>query len=72
MSPHQHAVKVVASAASLNEALTNALEGLTNPKGHHAQLEFHSFEVNKIGGRFDSNGAPVVQVTVEAFGAHKA
>ncbi len=69
--PHQHAVKVVATAASLPEAVSHALQGLTDSEGHHAELAFHSFEVVKIGGYFTQDGGAVVQVTVEAFGSHR-
>ena len=68
---HQHAVKVRASAASLDAAVAKALEGLTDPAGHHAGLSFHAFEVLHVGGRFDPTGWAVVDVTVEAFGTHK-
>jgi hypothetical protein len=69
--PHQHAVKVVASALSLDAALSHALAGLVDPQGHHARLAFTRFEVVKIAGVFAPDGVPSVQVTVEAFGAHR-
>lgn len=69
--PHQHVVKVVASAPSLDAALGRALEGLTDPSGHHARLSFSTFEVTRIAGSFDQSGQAVVQVSVEAIGAHR-
>jgi hypothetical protein len=69
--PHQHAVKVVSSARSLDKAVEAALQGLTDPEGHHGHLALSTFEVTKIGGHFESDGSPVVEVSVEALAAHR-
>lgn len=68
--PHQHSVKVVGSGSNLEQALSHALTGLSDPDGHYARMSFHSFEVLKLSGAFRPDGGITVQVTLEAYASH--
>ncbi len=72
---HQHVIASVGSGKNLDEAIFNAVAGLTDPKGHHAGLNFESFEVLDIKGTIShppgDHGKPGhIQVTIQAVGAH--
>jgi len=72
---HQHVVIAVGSGASIEQALFNAIAGLTDPEGHHAGLAFDTFEVQSIKGTISQkpgdHGTPNrVQVTIQATGTH--
>jgi flavin-binding protein dodecin len=72
---HQHVVMAVGSGASLDQAIFNAVAGLTDPEGHHAGLAFDAFEVQSIKGtiahKAGEHGTPNrLQVTIQAVGAH--
>jgi hypothetical protein len=74
---HQHVFATVGAGPTLDQAIFNAVAGLTDPQGHHAKLAFDAFEVVKIKGRIDhkpgDHGTPAeVQVTIEALGTHQA
>lgn len=69
--PHQHSVKVVGSGPDLEQALTHALDGLTDPDGHFSQMAFQRFELIKVDGSFAADGPRTVQVTLEAYASHK-
>ena len=69
--PHQHSVKVIASAPTLEKALSNALAGLVDPKGHYGHMSIQSFEVSRIAGKIDTDGSIAIHVTVEAYASHK-
>ena len=65
----------VGSGASIDQAIFNAVAGLTDPEGHHAGLAFDGFEVQSIKGtiahKAGEHGSPNrVQVTIQAVGAH--
>jgi len=73
---HQHVVAAVGSGANLDEAIFNAVAGLTDPQGHHASMEFDAFEVLNIKGTIarhpNDHGTPQqVKVTIQAVGSHK-
>ena len=70
-SAHQHGVKVIGTGRSVDEALSHALSGLLDPKGHQSHIAFQAFDVLKIAGTVNADGSPTVQVTVEAYGSHK-
>lgn len=72
---HQHVAVAVGSGASIEQAIFNAVAGITDPEGHHAGLEFNSFEVKTIKGTIAHNagdhGTPNrISVTIEAHGTH--
>jgi hypothetical protein len=72
---HQHIVAAVGLGANVDEAVFNAVAGLTDPQGHHASLCFDAFEVLNIKGTIDhkpgDHGTPgKLQVTIEAMGSH--
>jgi hypothetical protein len=72
---HQHVVEAVGSGASLDQAIFNAVAGLTDPEGHHAGLAFDAFEVQKIEGTIahkagDHGTVDRVRVTIRALGTH--
>jgi hypothetical protein len=69
--PHQHSVKVIGSGVNLEQALSHALGGLTDPEGHYSRMSFHSFEISRLGGAFAADGSRTVQVTLEAFASHQ-
>ena len=75
MSVHQHVVQVVAVGKTVDEAISKAVAGLTDPEGHHAELTFDSFEVLKITGtishkpsEYGSTGH--IRVLLQAMGSH--
>jgi hypothetical protein len=47
---HQHVVMAVGSGGNIEQAIFNAVAGLTDPKGHHGGLTFDAFEVLNIKG----------------------
>lgn len=72
---HQHVVAAVGTGASVDEAIFNAIAGLTDPQGHHASLTFDAFEVLNVKGTIahkpGDHGTPgQVQVTIQAVGSH--
>ena len=72
---HQHVVMAVGSGQNLDQAIFNAVAGMTDPKGHHSSLTFDAFEVVKINGTIShkpgDHGAPAhLQVTLQAIGSH--
>ncbi len=69
--PHQHSVKVIGSGTNLEQALSHALAGLTDPQGHYSRMAFQSFEVLRVGGAFAADGSKTVHVTLEAYASHK-
>ena len=73
---HQHVAVVVGSGETIDQAIFNAIAGLTDPKGHHAGLTFDSFEVVHIRGgiahKAGEHGVPSrVKVTIQAAGIHQ-
>ena len=73
---HQHIVMAVGSGESIDQAIFNAVAGLTDPQGHHAHLTFDAFEVLNIKGdiahKAGEHGTPErVTVTVQAVGSHE-
>jgi len=69
--PHQHSVKVIGSGVNLEQALSHALAGLTDPEGHYSRMSFQSFEVIKLAGTIAPDGIRTVLVTLEAYASHK-
>jgi len=72
---HQHVVAASGWGANVDEAIFNAVAGITDPQGHHAGLVFNSFEVLNIKGAIahepGEHGTPGrVQVTIQALGSH--
>lgn len=72
---HQHVVAAAGTGATLDEAIFNAIAGLTDPQGHHGALTFNAFEVLSIKGTIahapGDHGTPErIQVTVQALGTH--
>jgi hypothetical protein len=72
---HQHVAEAVGSGASFDQAIFNAVAGLTDPDGHNATLAFNSFEVREIKGTIahkpGDHGTPDrIQVTIRALGTH--
>jgi hypothetical protein len=60
---------------SIDQAIFNAVAGLTDPQGHHSGLAFDAFEVVNIKGTIaqkpGDHGTPErVQVTIQALGTH--
>jgi hypothetical protein len=73
---HQHVVMASGSGKNLDEAIFNAVAGLTDPKEHHSALTFDAFEVVKVKGTIahkqGEHGTPnKVQVLIQALGAHE-
>ena len=72
---HQHVVMAVGRGANIDEAIFNAVAGVSDPQGHHPGLKFESFRVEEIEGTISykpgDHGTPTyVQVTIQAIGAH--
>ena len=72
---HHHIARASAAGATLEEAIFNAVAGLTDPKGHHPGLTFDSFEVVKISGSIDhpvgDHGKPGrIKVILQASAHH--
>lgn len=72
---HQHVVAAVGSGKNVDEAIFNAVAGLTDPQGHNGGLIFDGFEVVDVKGTIAHNpgdhGTPgQVQVTIQAVGTH--
>ena len=73
---HQHVAMAVGSGTNLDQAIFNAVAGMTDPQGHHSTLTFDEFEVVKIKGTIShkpgDHGTPAhIQVTLQAVGAHQ-
>ena len=65
------------SGESVDQAIFNAVAGLTDPKGHHSTLTFDAFELVKIKGSIvhkqGDHGTPGrVDVLIQALGAHQS
>jgi hypothetical protein len=74
---HQHVVMAVGSGETIDQAIFNAVAGLTDPKGHSGGLTFDAFEVVNIKGSIahkpGDHGTPQrVRVTIQAMGSHRA
>jgi flavin-binding protein dodecin len=72
---HQHIAMAIGSGENVDQAIFNAVAGLTDPQGHHGHLTFDSFEVVNIKGKIahkaGEHGTPErVQVTIQAAGSH--
>ena len=72
---HQHVAAAAGSGENVDQAIFNAVAGLTDPQGHNSSLTFDSFEVLSIKGAISHNpgdhGTPgPVQVTIQALGTH--
>lgn len=72
---HQHMVMVVGAGTNIDEAIFNAVAGMTDPQGHHSSLTFDAFEVVNIKGTIShkpgDHGTPAhIQVTLQAVGSH--
>ena len=72
---HQHMVMVVGSGPNIDQAIFNAVAGMTDPQGHHSSLTFDAFEVVNIKGTIShkpgDHGTPAhIQVTLQAVGSH--
>ncbi len=72
---HQHMVMVVGAGTNIDEAIFNAVAGMTDPQGHHSSLTFDAFEVVNIKGTIShkpgDHGTPAhIQVTLHAVGSH--
>lgn len=72
---HQHVAMAVGSGGNIEEAIFNAVAGLTDPQGHHSTMTFNAFEVLKIEGAVDhtpgDHGTPGrMTVTIQALGTH--
>jgi hypothetical protein len=66
----------VGSGKTLDEAIFNAVAGLTDPQGHSGSLTFDSFEVVNIKGKVAHNpgdhGTPgSIEVMIRAAGSHQ-
>jgi hypothetical protein len=73
---HQHVVMAIGSGTNFDQAILNAVAGMTDPKGHHSGLTFDAFEVVKIKGTIShkpgDQGTPAhIEVTLQAVGAHQ-
>jgi flavin-binding protein dodecin len=73
---HQHIVMAVGSGESIDQAIFNAVAGLTDPQGHHAHLAFDAFEVINIKGAIahkpGDHGTPErIHVAIQALGTHE-
>jgi len=73
---HQHIVQVVAVGKSVDEAISQAVAGLTDPQGHHAELTFESFEVLKITGTISHKpgqhgSTGHIRILLQAMGSHR-
>jgi hypothetical protein len=73
---HEHVVQVTASGKTIEEAISNGVAGLTDPKGHHATLAFDAFEVLKIMGTISHKPSGHgdtghVKVLLQALGSHR-
>jgi hypothetical protein len=72
---HQHVLAAIGSGKNIDEAIFNAVAGLTDPQGHGSNVTFNSFEVVNIKGTIAHNpgdhGTPdQVQVTIQGTGTH--
>lgn len=72
---HQHVAMAVGSGADIEQAVFNAVAGLTDPQGHHSTMTFDAFEITKIEGSIShepgDHGTPGrLSVTIQALGTH--
>lgn len=72
---HQHLLAAIGAGKSVDEAIFNAVAGLTDPQGHGGSINFHSFEVVNIKGSIHhepgDHGTPgQIQVTIQGTGVH--
>lgn len=72
---HRHAARASATGATVDEAIFNAIAGMTDPMGHHPGLAFDSFEVLKISGSINhvkgDHGTPGrIRVLIEGMAHH--
>jgi len=73
---HQHVAMAVGSGETIDQAIFNAVAGLTDPKGHQGHLTFDAFEVLHIKGaiahKAGEHGTPArIKVTIQAAGSHQ-
>ncbi|MEI9891825.1 MAG: hypothetical protein WDN45_16275 [Caulobacteraceae bacterium] len=73
---HLHIARASGAGADIDQALSNAIAGLTDPRGHHPGLTFDAFEIVKITGAIDhprgEHGKPAhIRVVIEAT-AHQS
>ena len=47
---HQHVAMAVGSGETIDQAIFNAVAGLTDPQGHHGLMTFDAFEVLNVKG----------------------
>jgi flavin-binding protein dodecin len=79
MSEHhqyQHVAMAVRSGETIEQAIFNAVAGLTDPQGYHGHMTFDAFEVLDVKGAIahkpGDHGTPArVQVTIQAIGTHE-
>ena len=57
---HQHIVMAVGSGKTFDEAIFNAVAGLTDPQGHHSALTFDGYEVLNSRERSGTSRANMV------------
>lgn len=72
---HRHLVRASAAGATVDEAIANAIAGMTDPQGHHASLTFDTFEVVKVTGSIahvrGEHGTPArIKVLIEGTAHH--
>ena len=72
---HQHVVMAIGSGPNVDQAIFNAVAGMTDPQGHNSSLTFDAFEVVNIKGTIShkpgDHGTPAhIQVTLQAVGSH--
>lgn len=73
---HQHVVMAAGAGETIDQAIFNAIAGMTDPQGHHSHLTFDAFEVVNIKGSIahepGDHGTPErVQVIIQALGRHE-
>ena len=74
---HHHIARASGTGATLDDAIFNAVAGLTDPTGHHPGLTFDAFEIVKISGTVDhppgDHGKPGrIKVVLEATAHHQS
>jgi len=72
---HHHLARASGTGANFDEALFNAIAGLTDPQGHHPGLSFDAFEILKVSGtilhpRGDHGTPGRIRVLIEATAHH--
>jgi flavin-binding protein dodecin len=73
---HQHVDMAVRSGETIEQAIFNAVAGLTDPQCYHGHMTFDAFEVLDVKGAIahkpGDHGTPArVQVTIQAIGTHE-